>query len=93
LRGTFAGTKLAQSLVGWLAGTISWLLNLFPKFPILSNVRERTSFCEHPWRAALPAITLTLVIVRQMLSSVIEMARLKGKSLFDVVLSHALPNA
>ncbi len=56
-------------------------------------MRERTSFSEHPWRAALPAITLTLVILRQMSSHFIEMARLKGKSLLDVVLRHALPNA
>jgi peptide/nickel transport system permease protein len=47
-RGAFAGTELAQSLAGWLAGTISWLLNLFSKFPNLSSVRERTSFSEHP---------------------------------------------
>ncbi|HEV7251882.1 MAG TPA: ABC transporter permease [Mesorhizobium sp.] len=104
-RGTFAGTELAQLLPAWAAGTIGWLLNLFPKFPILSNVSERTPFAEHLWRAALPALTLTLVILAHMMrmtraaiinvmsSPFIEMARLKGKSPMDVVLRHALPNA
>jgi peptide/nickel transport system permease protein len=57
------------------------------------------------WRCALPALTLTLVIVAHMMrmtraaiinllaSPYIEMARLKGLSPMAVILRHALPNA
>ena len=56
-------------------------------------------------RIALPAITLTLVIVAHMMrmtraaiinllaTPYIEMARLKGASRSEVILKHALPNA
>ncbi|TIW38389.1 MAG: ABC transporter permease, partial [Mesorhizobium sp.] len=82
-----------------------WVLNLVPKFPTLANISDRTPLWEHVWRAALPSITLTLVIVAHMMrmtraaiinmlaSPYIDMARLKGMSPMAIVLRHALPNA
>ncbi|MEI8700817.1 ABC transporter permease [Mesorhizobium sp. ISC15] len=104
-RDTFIGTEFAQSLPEWLAASINWVLNLVPKFPTLANISDRTPFWEHVWRAALPSITLTLVIVAHMMrmtrvaiinmlaSPYIDMARLKGMSPMATVLRHALPNA
>jgi peptide/nickel transport system permease protein len=74
-------------------------------FPTLSTVSNSTSFLEHIHRAALPAITMTLVIIAHMMrmtraaiinllaSPYIEMAQLKGVSRMNVILRHALPNA
>ncbi|RWA98406.1 ABC transporter permease [Mesorhizobium sp.] len=104
-RDTFIGTEFAQSLPEWLAASINWVLNLVPKFPTLANISDQTPFWEHVWRAALPSITLTLVIVAHMMrmtraaiinmlaSPYIDMARLKGMSPMTIVLRHALPNA
>ena len=66
---------------------------------------DSTGFVEHVYRAALPAITLTLVIVAHMMrmtraaiinllaSPYIEMAQLKGIPKREVIIKHALPNA
>jgi peptide/nickel transport system permease protein len=74
-------------------------------FPTLSTVSSNTPFFEHVQRAALPAITMTLVIIAHMMrmtraaiinllaSPYIEMAQLKGVSKMNVILRHALPNA
>ncbi len=74
-------------------------------FYTLSTVSDSTPFMEHVYRAALPAITLTLVIVAHMMrmtraalinllaSPYMEMARLKGVSAREAILKHALPNA
>jgi peptide/nickel transport system permease protein len=74
-------------------------------FSPLSTVSENTPFWEHVYRAALPAATMTLVIVAHMMrmtrasiinllaSPYIEMAQLKGISKMQVILRHALPNA
>jgi peptide/nickel transport system permease protein len=71
----------------------------------LSTVNASTPFGEHLFRALLPAITLTLVIVAYMMrmtrasiigllsSPYIEMAKLKGLTPRQVILKHALPNA
>ncbi|MCA3554004.1 ABC transporter permease [Aestuariivirga sp.] len=89
---------IAYLLMFFLAIKVRW-------FPSLSTVSEDTSFLEHIYRAALPAITLTLVIVAHMMrmtraalinllsSPYMEMARLKGVSQRDAVIQHALPNA
>jgi peptide/nickel transport system permease protein len=73
-------------------------------FP-LSTVNQTTPFWEHVSRAALPTITLTLVIIAHMMrmtrasiisllaSPYIEMAKLKGLKPWQVILRHALPNA
>ena len=74
-------------------------------FYTLSTVSENTPFWEHVSRAALPAATMTLVIVAHMMrmtrasiinllsSPYIEMAQLKGISKSQVIIRHALPNA
>jgi peptide/nickel transport system permease protein len=79
--------------------------SLYPVFPSLANVSLETPFWERLYRCALPAMTLTLVIVAHMMrmtraaiinllaSPYIEMARLKGLSSTRVILHHALPNA
>jgi peptide/nickel transport system permease protein len=71
----------------------------------LSTVDANTPFLLHIAKAALPALTLTLVIVAHMMrmtrasiisllaSPYIEMAQLKGLSPRQVILRHALPNA
>jgi peptide/nickel transport system permease protein len=89
---------------------LAYILMLFlaVKFPIfhsLSNVSPDTGFLERLQRSALPVLTLTLIILAQMMrmtrtaivsllaSPYIEMARLKGISPGQVILRHALPNA
>ena len=86
---------LAYMLIVFLAGT----------FPTLSNVSDDMSFGERLFKIALPALTMTLVIIAHMMrmtraaiinllaSPYIEMAQLKGVSRSQVILKHALPNA
>jgi peptide/nickel transport system permease protein len=74
-------------------------------FPPLSTVSEGMSFGQHMFKAVLPAMTLTLVIIAHMMrmtrasiisllsSPYIEMAKLKGLTPRQVILRHALPNA
>ncbi|MFQ5783994.1 MAG: ABC transporter permease [Alphaproteobacteria bacterium] len=74
-------------------------------FPSISNVSEDLGFWEHVYRAALPAMTLTLVVIAHMMrmtraaiinllaSPYIEMAALKGLSRSRIIVKHALPNA
>lgn len=81
------------------------LASLWPVFPSLATVSEDMALGERLRRIALPAITLTLVIVAHMMrmtraaiinllaSPYIEMARLKGASRSEIILKHALPNA
>jgi len=81
------------------------LASLWPVFPSLANVDASTPFSERVYRVALPAMTLTLVIVAHMMrmtraaiinllaSPYIEMARLKGEPPATIILKHALPNA
>jgi peptide/nickel transport system permease protein len=89
---------IAYLLMYFLAVKTRW-------FYSLSTVSETTPFLEHIGRAALPALTLTLVIIAHMMrmtraaiinllsSPYIEMARLKGLTPSQVILKHALPNA
>ena len=81
------------------------LASLYPIFPSLANVDAATPLSERLYRSALPAFTLTLVIVAHMMrmtraaiinllaSPYIQMARLSGASQTEVILKHALPNA
>ncbi len=74
-------------------------------FPSISNVGPDTAFWERVYRCALPAFTLTLVVVAHMMrmtraaiinlmaSPYIEMASLKGLRRARIVVHHALPNA
>jgi len=89
---------------------VAYILMLFlaVKFPIfhsLANVSADTPLVDRIARCALPAMTLTLVIVAHMMrmtraaiinllaSPYIEMAQLKGVPRGQVILRHALPNA
>ena len=81
------------------------LASLYPIFPSLANVDGSTPMGERIFRTALPALTLTLVIVAHMMrmtraaiinllaSPYIQMARLSGASQTEVIVKHALPNA
>jgi peptide/nickel transport system permease protein len=89
---------VAYVLVFFLAVKLRW-------FPPLSTVSSTTPFAEHLFKAVLPAMTLTLVIIAHMMrmtrasiisllsSPYIEMAKLKGLTPRQVILQHALPNA
>ena len=89
---------IAYILVYVLAVKLRWF---YPN----STVSIDTPFFEHVYRAALPAITMTLVIIAHMMrmtraaiinllaSPYIEMAQLKGVSKSQVIVHHALPNA
>ncbi len=81
------------------------LASLNKVFPSLANISPDLELGERIYRSALPAITLTLVILAHMMrmtraaiinllaSPYIEMAELKGLSRSTVILRHALPNA
>ena len=70
-----------------------------------STISAATPLLEHIYRAFIPALTLTLVIVAHMMrmtraaiinllaSPYIEMAQLKGVPRREVIVKHALPNA
>ena len=89
---------IAYVLMFFLAVKLRWF------FP-LSTVSADTPFFEHLFRAMLPALTMTLVIIAHMMrmtraaiinllaSPYIEMAQLKGVSKSQVIVRHALPNA
>ncbi|MBK8157653.1 MAG: ABC transporter permease [Rhodospirillaceae bacterium] len=89
---------MAYLLMLFLSVKLRWL-------PGLASVDAETELLERITRCALPALTLTLVIVAHMMrmtraaiinllaSPYIEMARLKGMSKSRVILRHALPNA
>jgi len=79
--------------------------SFFKVFPSLANISQDATFLEQAYLSALPAITLTLVIVAHMMrmtraaiinlmaSPYIEMADLKGISKSQIIIKHALPNA
>ena len=79
--------------------------SLWPILPTLANVDEATALAERFLRCALPAMTLTLVIIAHMMrmtraaiinllaSPYIQMAMLTGASKREVIVKHALPNA
>ena len=89
---------IAYVLVYILAVKLRWF---YPN----STVSVNTPFVEHLYRVALPALTMTLVIVAHMMrmtraaiinllaAPYIEMAQLKGISKSQVIMRHALPNA
>ncbi len=74
-------------------------------FPSISNVNMDMAFWDRVYRVALPAFTLTLVVIAHMMrmtraaiinllaSPYIEMANLKGLSRLRIIVTHALPNA
>jgi peptide/nickel transport system permease protein len=78
---------------------------VFNILPSLAKVDDDASLGERIYRCALPAITMTLVIVAHMMrmtraaiinvlaSPYVEMARLKGAKPWQIIVRHALPNA
>lgn len=78
------------------------MLNILPS---LAKVDDDAGFWERVYRCSLPALTLSLVIIAQMMrmtraaiinvlaSPYIEMARLKGAKPWQVIVRHALPNS
>ena len=100
---TLTTISMPEFLVAYIL--ILFLASLNPFFPSLANVTVDTPFWERVYKCALPAMTLTLVIVAHMMrmtraaiinllaSPYIEMAQLKGLSRGRVILRHALPNA
>ena len=89
---------VAYILVLFLAVNLGW-------FPSISNVSTDMGFLEQARRCALPALTLTLVVIAHMMrmtraaiinllaSPYIEMAGLKGMTRSRIIVKHALPNA
>lgn len=81
------------------------LTALWAVFPSLANIDVNTPLAERMYRSALPALTLTLVIVAHMMrmtraaiinllaNPYIQMARLSGAAQREVIMKHALPNA
>ena len=84
---------------------ILFFASLNKVFPTLANISPDVELGERIYRTAIPAMTLTLVIVAHMMrmtraaiinllaSPYIEMAELKGVSRATIILRHALPNA
>ncbi len=74
-------------------------------FPSISNISDELELWDRVYRTALPAFTLTLVVVAHMMrmtrasiinllaSPYIEMANLKGLKRGRIIVKHALPNA
>lgn len=98
-----ASTSLPEFFIGYLlilffAVELQW-------FPASSTVFDTMSFGARLQAIALPAITLTLVVLAHMMrmtraailnvmqSAYIETAELKGLSAFDIIRKHAMPNA
>jgi peptide/nickel transport system permease protein len=89
---------VAYILILFFAVNLDWL-------PRLSVVDADADFTERVYRAMLPALTLTGVMLAYMVrmvretfvellaSDYIEMARLKGMTRTRLILSHVLPNA
>ena len=89
---------VAYILILFLAVQWGW-------FPSISNVNDDLGFWDRVYRSALPAFTLTLVVVAHMMrmtrasiinllaSPYIEMANLKGLTRTHIIVHHALPNA
>lgn len=100
---TLTTISFPEFLVAYiLIAVLSVELDLFPS---MSNVTPRTDFWDRLHAIALPALTLTLVVVAHMMrmtraaiinvltSPYIEMAHLKGMTPAWVIVHHALPNS
>ena len=100
---TLASISLPEFFIGYVlifvvAVELAW-------FPSIATVYDSMSFLERLSAVALPAATLTLVVLAHMMrmtraailnvmqSAYVETAELKGLSAFDVIRKHAFPNA
>jgi len=100
---TLAAISMPEFLIGYL------LIYLFAVqiqiFPSLARMHDGMSFAQQLYAVALPAITLTAVVVAHMMrmtraavinvlsSPFVEMATLKGVPRPAIIFRHALPNA
>jgi peptide/nickel transport system permease protein len=100
---TLASISLPEFFIGYL---LIYLVGVeLQWFPSFANVHDDMGFRERLVAVALPAITLTLVVLAHMMrmtraailnvmqSAYIETAELKGLSAFRVIVRHAFPNA
>jgi len=100
---TLASISLPEFFIGYIliyvvAVKLGWL-------PSVSTVYESMTFLERLKAVALPAATLTLVVLAHMMrmtraailnvmqSAYIETAELKGLTPFEIIRRHAFPNA
>ncbi|MEZ5809955.1 MAG: ABC transporter permease [Rhizobiaceae bacterium] len=100
---TLASISLPEFFIGYVliyfvAVKLGW-------FPSVATVYDSMSFGERLSVVALPAATLTLVVLAHMMrmtraailnvmqSAYVETAELKGVSAFDIIRKHAFPNA
>jgi peptide/nickel transport system permease protein len=100
---TLAAISMPEFLIGYLL--IYLLAVQIQVFPSLARVHAGMGFAQHLYAVALPAITLTAVVVAHMMrmtraaiinvlsSPFIEMATLKGAPRGAIIFRHALPNA
>lgn len=100
---TLSTISVPEFFVGYIL--IILLAVQFPIFPSLATVSADMALGTRLYAVALPALTLTLVVLAHMMRMTraavidvlsqpyIEMARLKGLPDWRVVLEHALPNA
>jgi peptide/nickel transport system permease protein len=100
---TLSTISVPEFFVGYLL--ILFLAVQFPVFPSLATISPGMGLGESLYTVALPALTLTLVVVAHMMrmtraavvdvlsAPYVEMARLKGLPERHVVVRHALPNA
>ncbi|MFO1038974.1 MAG: ABC transporter permease [Geminicoccaceae bacterium] len=100
---TLSTISVPEFFVGYIL--IILLAVQFPIFPSLATVSADMPLATRLYAVALPALTLTLVVLAHMMRMTraavidvlsqpyIEMARLKGLPDWRVVLEHALPNA
>ena len=100
---TLAAISMPEFLIGYLL--IFLLAVQVQIFPSLARIHTGMGFGEQLYAVALPAITLTAVVVAHMMrmtraaiinvmsSPFIEMAALKGAARPTIIFRHALPNA
>jgi peptide/nickel transport system permease protein len=100
---TLSTISVPEFFVGYVL--IIFLAVQFQVFPSLATITPGMGLLDALYVVALPALTLTLVVVAHMMrmtraavidvlsAPYIEMARLKGLPERQVVLRHALPNA
>jgi peptide/nickel transport system permease protein len=100
---TLAAISMPEFLIGYLL--IYLLAVQIQIFPSLARVHEGMGVAQQLYAVALPAITLTAVVVAHMMrmtraaiinvlsSPFIEMATLKGVPRPAIIFRHALPNA
>lgn len=99
---TLTSISLPEFFIGYLL--IYFFAVQFQWFPSVSTVYEGMAFGDRLKAIALPALTLTLVVLAHMMrmtraailnvmqSAYVETAELKGLSAFAVIRKHAFPN-